>query len=112
VWRALDEGRTLPEIVALASTTHPGAPPAASAEIEAFVLDVEARGLVRPLDPGVRPPLRANAEPAPPAAPGVAATPWTTPVLESHHDLEDLLLLDPVHDVTSAGWPHAAPPAS
>jgi hypothetical protein len=26
--------------------------------------------------------------------------------IEKHTDLADLLLLDPVHDVTEAGWPH------
>ncbi len=38
------------------------------------------------------------------------ALPWNNPVLESHNDLEDLLLLDPVHDVGADGWPQVAPP--
>jgi hypothetical protein len=29
--------------------------------------------------------------------------------LERYTDLADLILLDPVHDVSEAGWPHAAP---
>jgi hypothetical protein len=35
--------------------------------------------------------------------------PWAAPVLEKHTDMQDLILLDPVHDVSEAGWPHAAP---
>ena len=31
------------------------------------------------------------------------------PRLERFTDMEDLLLLDPVHEVDSGGWPHAAP---
>lgn len=30
---------------------------------------------------------------------------FDAPVLEKYTDLEDLLLLDPIHDVDSAGWP-------
>lgn len=29
------------------------------------------------------------------------------PVLEKYSDLEDLLMLDPIHDVDAAGWPAA-----
>jgi hypothetical protein len=32
-------------------------------------------------------------------------TPWVRPVLESHTDLADLMLIDPVHDVSTRGWP-------
>jgi Coenzyme PQQ synthesis protein D (PqqD) len=31
------------------------------------------------------------------------------PVLEKHTDMQDLILLDPVHEVDARGWPHAAP---
>jgi hypothetical protein len=31
--------------------------------------------------------------------------PFASPVLTVHSDLDDLLLLDPVHDVAEAGWP-------
>ena len=36
--------------------------------------------------------------------------PFAAPVLEKHTDMQDLILLDPVHDVNDAGWPHVAPP--
>jgi hypothetical protein len=50
----------------------------------------------------------APAEPlsAPPAQNG--RVPFIAPVLEKHTDMQDLILLDPVHDVTEAGWPHVA----
>lgn len=31
---------------------------------------------------------------------------YTKPVMESYTDLQDLLLLDPIHEVNEAGWPH------
>ncbi len=37
---------------------------------------------------------------------------FKSPVLERYTDMEDLLLLDPIHEVDESGWPHAAPPDS
>jgi hypothetical protein len=37
----------------------------------------------------------------------VAPSAYSTLALERFTDLADLILLDPVHDVTEAGWPHA-----
>ena len=41
-----------------------------------------------------------------------APMPFIAPVLEKHTDMQDLILLDPVHDVTEAGWPHVASASS
>jgi hypothetical protein len=32
------------------------------------------------------------------------------PVLRKYSDMQDLLLLDPIHEVDETGWPHAPPP--
>jgi hypothetical protein len=32
-------------------------------------------------------------------------TAWTTPLVEEYTDMQDLLLLDPIHDVGQDGWP-------
>jgi hypothetical protein len=34
--------------------------------------------------------------------------PFAEPALEKHTDMQDLILLDPVHEVDARGWPHAA----
>jgi Coenzyme PQQ synthesis protein D (PqqD) len=36
--------------------------------------------------------------------------PFLAPVLEKHSDMQDLILLDPVHKVGPQGWPHPAEP--
>ena len=38
-------------------------------------------------------------------------TPFVAPVIESYTDMQDLLMLDPIHDVDTAGWPVAKPKA-
>ena len=35
--------------------------------------------------------------------------PFVAPVLSRYTDMQDLVLLDPVHDVGEAGWPNAQP---
>jgi hypothetical protein len=37
--------------------------------------------------------------------------PFEPPVLETYTDMQDLLLLDPIHEVDEAGWPVPAYPA-
>jgi Coenzyme PQQ synthesis protein D (PqqD) len=41
-----------------------------------------------------------------PLQPGSTRTPFPPPVLEKHTDMQDLILLDPVHEVGDQGWPH------
>jgi hypothetical protein len=31
---------------------------------------------------------------------------WTSPVLSEFEDLQDLILVDPIHDTSNLGWPH------
>lgn len=47
-------------------------------------------------------------------APVAAAqrAPFVTPKIERFTDMQEIILLDPVHKVDSAGWPHAAPLAA
>lgn len=70
---------------------------ALSAEIERIVEELREQGLVR------------EATDADPAAP--APSPWTFDgfALEQFTDLEDILGLDPIHEVDpQRGWPHAS----
>jgi hypothetical protein len=38
---------------------------------------------------------------------GQAGGPFVAPVFEQFTDMQDIILLDPVHEVGSRGWPHA-----
>jgi hypothetical protein len=105
VWQAISAGHSLEGIVAEVARRHAGLPDDAVSQIRRFIEQLVAAGLVVE-DSGGNTPASISEAPVP------AATPWSAPVLESHDDLADLLLLDPVHEVTEEGWPHAAPPAS
>lgn len=40
-----------------------------------------------------------------------ASDEFQPPALESYTDMQDLLLLDPIHEVDEMGWPQKAPDA-
>ena len=42
-----------------------------------------------------------------PPPPNAVRKPYTAPAVQKYDDLEDLLLLDPIHEVDEAGWPVA-----
>lgn len=45
-------------------------------------------------------------------ATGAGAKAFEAPLLEKYTDMQDLVLLDPVHEVDATGWPHAKPDVS
>jgi hypothetical protein len=50
-----------------------------------------------------------DGEPGPGAPPAAApGGPFTEPTLNKYTDMQELLLLDPVHEVGEAGWPSRA----
>lgn len=102
VWSAVTGGATLAEATMAVVEHHPGTPDDAGAQIATFVTELEQRGLIEPLEAAGRTGGHVHA----------GTGPWSPPTLESYDDLEDLLLLDPVHEVTADGWPQATPPAT
>jgi hypothetical protein len=104
-FRAFAHGASLPQVVDLVADGVAD-PAVISADLEAFVEELVTAELVEP---------RAPDDPPPDGAPwlegtddrGAAARAYAPPRLETYTDLEDLMLLDPVHDVDGTGWPSA-----
>jgi hypothetical protein len=64
-------------------------------DVRVFVASLVAEGLVAELP-----------DEAPATVAGPSTTrPYAPPVVERYDDMEDLLLLDPIHEVDDAGWP-------
>jgi hypothetical protein len=66
------------------------------AQVEAFAARLSSEGLLIEADP----PETVGTLPV------ISVAGWQEPLLERFDDMQELLLLDPVHDVTEAGWPH------
>lgn len=101
VWEGMVCGHSLDRIMGDVRRSHTDVPADAETAVRTFIDSVVAAGLAQPAtNAGSTSDSRVPAGPEP--------TPWSVPVLESHDDLADLMLLDPVHDVTNLGWPHAS----
>jgi hypothetical protein len=108
LWPALVEGATIQELVAAAVQRYSGDPLAVESAMRLFAEHLVKEGLVSTRPAGDRPGAAPSGVQA--AAPGELRPPFEEPRLERFDDLQELILLDPVHDVTDLGWPHA--PAS
>jgi hypothetical protein len=75
----------------------------ARADAESFITTLLASGLACAVE-GI--PCSDSALP-----PRKPRAPYAPPQLEGFEDLEDLLLIDPIHEVDEAGWPLPAPAA-
>jgi hypothetical protein len=100
IWLALARGSTPREVAGELASHHSGNPGAMESAVTAFAGQlVESQLLVEAPD-------RAEAIPAP-TRPISAVSEFEPPILESYSDMQDLLMLDPIHDVDAAGWPVA-----
>ena len=75
-------------------------PDRAEAAVATFAAELARHDLVRPANGGGIVPE--------PGSLGVSGD-FAEPRLEVYADMQDLLLLDPIHDVDEAGWPIAPP---
>jgi hypothetical protein len=100
LWPLLVEGTTVDALVARVISPSDQVSNVAPA-IESFVAALAAAGLIEEVDD-------VDAE----AIDRLAAAdrpPFVPPELERFDDLQDLLLLDPIHDVSDRGWPETPP---
>jgi hypothetical protein len=108
VWSVLERGAALDEIAEAVDQRYEGARADIEGTLQQFVAKLQEEGLIVQ-DQG-------------PAAPdavsiGASALPegrepkpmFEAPVLNKYNDMQDLLLLDPIHEVDEAGWPMPKP---
>ena len=93
-------------IVAGVATTVTADRDVVSAELRRFVAELESERLIV---------SEADATPDPQVAgaqlPNAARGPFVPPSIQRYSDMQDLLLVDPIHEVDPTGWP-ARPPVS
>ena len=96
----LEEGASEEEIVDGLLLRYDGEREAVTAAVGQLLRDLEAEQLVARAD-GAAPNLSQQA--------AGAKSPFVPPRFEKYTDMQDLVLLDPVHEVDERGWPHAEP---
>ena len=105
VWEAIEQGADEDGIAAELQARYDASEEEIRDAVRQLLAELEGEGLVRAEEGAADRSATATA-----AANGSARLPFAAPVLEKHTDMQDLILLDPVHEVGAQGWPHPAPP--
>ncbi|WP_315831170.1 PqqD family protein [Bradyrhizobium prioriisuperbiae] len=96
IWQGLAHGLSVSQVVEWLSDHFPGQASGLVTLIEDFIGKLVTEGLVLEASTSNR---------APSELPALTGEVFAPPVIERFDDLQQLLLLDPFHDVDQAGWP-------
>ena len=104
IWSIVERGTAVDEILDEIGRRYAGDRAEIEAAVNRFVADLQSEALIV-YDLG--PALERTAEPRPgnPTAKNGERVAFQAPVLNKYTDMQDLLLLDPIHEVDEAGWP-------
>lgn len=110
LWAWIEQGISQEELVSRLVAAYEGDVEDIARAVQSFISHLLEQELIveAPVQASEVPPLLTA------MAPASERPRFTAPVLEIFADMRDLLLLDPIHDVTEVGWPTAKPtrPAS
>ena len=102
IWEQVAQNASVNNIVHALTQCYTGDHANIEKEVERFLIELQRESLIAPLD---------GAPPAPRATPtmsdpNLTARPaFQAPLLQKYTDMQDLLLLDPIHEVDEQGWP-------
>jgi hypothetical protein len=109
IWQWIGEGQGRSRILDMLSESFTAGRPEIETAVDSFLAELTTHKLVREIAGGDHPAAEATAEPParPVPQPGVRFVP---PTLHVYSDIRNLLLLDPLHNVSEmAGWPTPKP---
>jgi len=99
IWEGAVQGATAEEITAYLKQQYTGDPAAMAEATTQFLAELQQEGLIVSAAPDV---ISAPAF-SPSSSEPLAA--FELPALSKYTDMQDLLLLDPIHEVDEQGWP-------
>jgi Coenzyme PQQ synthesis protein D (PqqD) len=114
IWELLAAGAGIEEVLASTQTRYDADPEQIAQPVRALIDELLAEELILE-DPLTAPPsARADDAPATIASPAsverselVTRAPFVAPVLHKYTDMQQFMLVDPLHDVEQdVGWPH------
>jgi hypothetical protein len=100
VWNDIQAGFSARQIEEMLLRCYPQAGTTVSQAVSEFLKVLVEESLVVPAEAPSHPPL-------PSLATGESDRPFEKPALQKYEDMQDLLLLDPIHEVDEMGWPIA-----
>jgi len=105
VWAGIAQAESTEQIVARLASRYAAGEGEIENAVDALLAELQAAELVVPDGDGDSAPALAEAP-----SNGTELPPFTPPTVAQYTDMQDIILLDPVHEVDAQGWPHA--PAS
>jgi hypothetical protein len=102
VWEAVGRGASETEIADALSRRYEGSAEEIRSTLRDLLGRLEEEGLIEEAEGGADGSFTLG-------EPEAGLGSFRAPVFEKHTDMQDLILLDPVHEVDPRGWPHAAP---
>jgi Coenzyme PQQ synthesis protein D (PqqD) len=104
IWHAVERGLPEDEIADVLVARYDAAPAEIAAAVSRLLRELTDEGLIESSNgAGEASPSKTS----PTAHDDRPRERFQPPVLEKHTDMQDLILLDPVHEVDARGWPHA-----
>ncbi len=104
IWSTLVEGADEAAVVAAVRRRYSGDEAMITEAVRDLLAQLVAQELIAPgEDTPVATPDRSSSTPA------AAPRPFVTPVLHTYTDMQELITLDPIHEVDDTGWPHRRP---
>ena len=98
IWSMIETQCNLAEMCEALQSKYDAGPEEIAGAVSTFLSRLAAEDLV-----SVGPSSSERATPV--RVPSEGRRPFRPPALESYRDMQDMLSLDPVHDVEAAGWP-------
>lgn len=109
IWSYIEKGAPVREIMPLITEHYDCSQGGEENEVNLFIQQLQQEGLVIPIDNKLADsPLPQNWKEQITAKESKAV--FNAPVLNKYTDMQDLLLLDPIHEVDATGWPSIKPP--
>jgi hypothetical protein len=100
VWSLLAQGQSGDEVVGELQSRYPAAHDDVAEPVHALIDELLQEGLMEPAGENGHANGNGNGAAAAPSAS------FVPPVLKKFTDLQYFLLVDPIHEVEAAGWPH------
>ncbi|MCE5195432.1 MAG: PqqD family protein [Nitrospiraceae bacterium] len=101
IWALIEQGASLDQIVSEYSKTFNLKEEIAKEQIHLFIEEIIKEGLLFPADKSLNTIHKDKFKSVP-----YLDTSFEPPVLNKYSDMQELLILDPIHDVSEAGWPN------
>lgn len=108
IWSLVDRGASASEVQNLIQQSFQGDAANIDRGVHELLAQLQQENLIVPADEATAVDLT-ELEQVRPATNGHEKPQFNPPLLNKYSDMQELLLLDPIHDVDDAGWPKPVP---